>query len=104
MDLQGKEGKQIQLISRYRVSQESNMGVGPMMACQQQYNALVESNLIQVNPKKTFLEDIKKIIVAWRKSNENNKVILIINANKDVNTGGPLDKFISKLGLIDAIG
>ena len=93
----------IRVISGYRVSQRRGKHVGPMTACQQQFNSLVLTDARSLDPRQAFLEDMEKFIMKWKNSGDQNEVILLMDANEDLADGSSLSKFVEKTGLLDAV-
>ena len=54
IDLGGKKGKIIRVMSAYRVSQESPDKVGDLTACKQQVRSLLKRGVRKPNPKRLF--------------------------------------------------
>ena len=81
MDLKGKGGKIVRVLSGYRVSQTNSKDIGPLTACQQQFNSLVFNNSTTLNPKKAFLQDLCKFIKDWKKQGDDRELVVMLDAN-----------------------
>ena len=64
--LREKKGKQIMVISAYRVSQANPNQAGPLTSCQQQVRSLKRRGVVNTNPKKIMLQDLSTMLLAWR--------------------------------------
>ena len=103
MDLKGRGGKMIRVISAYRVSQSIKNKVGPLTSCQQQFNSLVLSNADTLEPRHAFLEDMNTFITKWKNSGDQHEVILMLDANEDIVEKSHFSEFVLEAGLLDAV-
>ena len=103
MDLKGKGGKMIRVVSGYRVSQPNPKNVGPLTACQQQFNSLILENKSNLDPRKAFLDDLLQFLMKWKNGGDQNEIVLMMDANEDVAENKCLKKFVDSLGLLDSV-
>ena len=103
MDLRGKKGRMIRVISAYRVSQEQIAQAGETTSCKQQVRSLLKRGIKNPNPKAAFLKDIGQFINNWRAKCANNEVILMADMNEATGEKGRLTDFIMECNLIDTV-
>jgi len=82
MDLRGKKGKTIRVISAYRVSQDHPSTAGETISCKQQVRSLMIRGVKNHNPKKRFLEDLALMITSWRNNSVGGEIILMADMNE----------------------
>ena len=102
MDLRGKKGKTIRVISAYRVSQEHPAKAGETTSCKQQVRSLMLRGVKNPNPKKRFLEDLATMITSWRNS-AGGEIILMADMNEFIGDKKALHTFCQATNLIDSI-
>ena len=103
IDLRGKSGRIIRVISAYRVSQDSPAHAGETTSCKQQVRSLMLRGESQPNPKKRFLKDLASMITQWRSNNTDNDIILMADMNEYIGESKDLQLFCHQTNLIDSI-
>ena len=103
MDLRGKKGKTIRVISAYRVSQDYPAKAGETTSCKQQVRSLMLRGVKNPNPKKRFLEDLALMITSWRKNVVGGEIILMADMNEFIGDKTALHTFCQSTNLIDSI-
>ena len=93
IDLRGKLGRIIRVISAYRVSQDSPAQAGETTSCKQQVRSLMLRGESQPKPKKRFLKDLSSMITQWRSNNIDNDIILMADMNEFIGDGKDLQLF-----------
>ena len=66
VQLLGKRGKAILIISAYRVSQTYPSAAGYTTAFMQQYRALLKENVSKPKPRTQMLTDLETFITNWK--------------------------------------
>ena len=66
VQLSGKQGKSILVVTAYRVSQTYPSEAGYFTAYMQEYRAFLKENVHNPKPKKRFLTDLAEFITTWR--------------------------------------
>ena len=103
VDLRGKEGKMVRVISAYRVSQGHVAQTGESTYCKQQVRSLLKRRVLNPNPKKTFLKDIGNYINKWRANGVSNEVILMAGMDGYIGDKGDLADFLLECNLVGYI-
>jgi len=103
MDLRGKKGKTIRVISAYRVSQDHPSTAGETISCKQQVRSLMIRGVKNHNPKKRFLEDLALMITSWRNNSVGGEIILMADMNEFIGGKKALHIFCQTTNLIDSI-
>ena len=103
VDLRGKKGKMIRVISAYRISQEHVAQAGETTSCKQQVRSLLKRGVKNPNPKQVFLKDIGKFINNWRAKGPSNEVILMADMNEYVGDKRGLADFTMECNLVDSV-
>ena len=93
----------IRVISVYRVSQEHVAQAGETTSCKQQVRSLLKRGVLNLNPKKAFLKDIRKFIIQWREKGVSNEVILMADMNEYIGDKGELADFLLECDLVDYV-
>ena len=103
MDLRGKQGKLIRVISAYRVSQDSPSQAGETTSCKQQVRSLMLRREKHPNPKKRFLKNLTIMLKNWRINKEHTEIILMADMNEFIGEKKDLYDFFQHNDLIDAV-
>ena len=80
IDLNGKNGKQVMIISAYRTCKAS-LRNGPHTAHMQKIKQLMKKGVVAPNPRKELLSDLKQMIGEHRRLGVG--VVLMMDANED---------------------
>ena len=104
MDLQGRAGRIIRVISSYRVSQGNPKYVGDLTACKQQYWSYVKKGIKDPNPRELLLQELSKFVNKWTNLSKQHLVIIMMDSNEKLEDGNSLHNFVSNNNLTDAVG
>ena len=64
MDLRGKKGKMIKVISTYRFSRATSSQADELTSYKKQVHSMLIKGIKNPNPKKVFLTDLSKVITS----------------------------------------
>jgi len=81
IDLKGKKGKPIKVISAYQVSQRYLKDPGATTPCQHQARSMIKRGIINPNPKSPCLTDLMVFINNWRIQGTNHDVVIMADMN-----------------------
>ena len=81
IDMRGKGGKMIRVVSAYRVSQSNIKQAGETTSCKQQVRSFQKRGMANPNPKQLFLKDFGAFICAWKNKGRQNEVIIMADLN-----------------------
>ncbi len=96
--LSGKGNKKVTFISAYRVCQQADPG--PKTVSMQEHLLLCEQLDKQIiNPRQQFLDDLADFV--GMKIGEGHEIILMLDANKDLDESGPWKEFNERCNLYD---
>jgi len=90
-ELIGKNNKRYIIITAYRVGNQWPT-IGTNMAYTQQYNVLIEQNVLNPNPRKQFVTDIINFVQRWQTTHD---ILLCLDTND--NTSESRDKGIERI-------
>ena len=102
VQLTGKQGKSILVVTAYRVSQTYPSEAGYSTAYMQQYRAYIKENVSNPRPKQRILKDLTTLITQWRNNNNNSSVIVMLDANGD-DSDAHFSTFLADTDLHDAV-
>ena len=98
--LNGRNGKQVMIISAYRTC-KAGLRSGPHTANMQQIKHLLKKGVVTPNPRRAILSDLKLMIGEHRKAG--GSVVLMMDANEEWERerNGDLAEFLLETGLED---
>ena len=103
LTLREKHDEGVIVITAYRVCHEKHDNPGPYTAFQQQYLALRSKGIVNPNPQRQVLEDIRTLVETARA--DGYRPIVMVDANGDIQPGKDHDKdlslFVQNTGLDD---
>jgi hypothetical protein len=91
----GKNGIQLRVISGYRPNPDSSDGTGSVYSQQERRLRFIKDDR---NPRRAFVQDLKKDLEAWQ--TEGNLIIIGLDANDNIRTGD-VNAMLRSKGLLD---
>lgn len=102
VQLSGKRGKFILIVTTYRFNQTYPSEAGYSTAYMEQYRVLLKANVSNLNPKKRILTDLAAFITTWRGINTHSSIVVIMDVNGNA-TDPQFKVFIADTALHDVV-